>query len=78
MASLYTHSLSSCKWVDKPDYQLDIKSNINFKVLPHWEEADLTRRYEEQQKMNAHRYLSYITVTHIHNLIYPDIWIPDC
>merc|ERR1719400_1160465 len=24
-------------------------------VLPHWEEADLTRRYEEQQKMNAHR-----------------------
>merc|ERR1712158_68687 len=24
-------------------------------VLPYWEEADLTRRYEEQQKMNAHR-----------------------
>ena len=73
-----THSIGSSKWVGKPDYQLDIKSNINFKVLPHWEEADLTRRYEEQQKMNAHRYLSYITFTHIHNLIYTDIWIPDC
>ena len=48
--------------VGKPDYQLNVKNNIDFKVLPYWEEADLTRRYEEQQKMNAHRYLFYIYV----------------
>ena len=62
----FTHSLGNSKWVGKPDYQLNIKKNIDFKVLPHWEEADLTRRYEEQQKMNAHRYLFYICVYHLY------------